>query len=204
MKNHVGNVLFTVFPSLFVRTQLKDISHTLGVVKLSNAIISQLLKGFENFFTKNFRLMCSTLHMNFLSSFTKMLLGSMSLQMQLVKLLCDLKATYLELKTGGEWISASAIHDCPPTAEDLLRLILGKCHPQMTCHQLRLTCFIISRCYTPFTVIFMLYMQTTTPQACEATRGSTQIVTMSPKVSLLSQSSILSLYHFFIFSPWFS
>ena len=86
--------------------KLKEITHAIGTKKLPSDLISHVLEGFEKSTTESFRQMCSTLRVSFLSSFTRSMLGTLSLQAQLTNLLRDLESAYLEIKASGKWIGA--------------------------------------------------------------------------------------------------
>jgi hypothetical protein len=88
--------------------KLKEITQAIGAKKLPSDLISRVLEGFEKSTTESFRQMCSTLRISFLSSFTRSMLGTLSLQAQLTNLLRDLESAYLEIKASGKWIGAGS------------------------------------------------------------------------------------------------
>lgn len=86
--------------------RLKEITRALGQDSLPRDLISRVLDGFSKASSETFRLMCSTQRVNFLSRFTRPMLGNMSLSVQLTNLLRDLEDSYRDLKAGGKWDGA--------------------------------------------------------------------------------------------------
>lgn len=87
--------------------RLKEVSQALGVEYLPRDLLSKVLEGFEKSSTDNFRQVCVAMRLQFLCSFTKSTMATMSLNARFQHMLKDLEGMYLDLKTGGKWEGSS-------------------------------------------------------------------------------------------------